>query len=318
MATLAQSTNLQAKSAPAERSMPFISQTAMLAKRTLVTNFRDPAAIVPSLIISIFFLLVNSSTLSGAANFFLPGQSYLGFIVPLTIISSSLSGASIAGQSIVRDIERGYFDKLMLTPVSRAAIVLGPMIAGAMLLAIQTVLIIGLALLMGLQPNTGIVGVLSVLVFSVFIGVSFAGFTVGMALFTGSAAATGGASFLFFPLTFLTATYVPFSLRPDAQGHRLVLADGWRLVCLRHLRPAYPHPPPLTATPPPKTKRGAPCQRCAAFLVSVALSGSNHRCATPAQSAPTARRRHRAPSSRGGKFRVVARPHRPIAATPGQ
>jgi ABC-2 type transport system permease protein len=212
MATLAQSTNLQAKPAPAERSMPFISQTAMLAKRTLVTNFRDPAAIVPSLIISIFFLLVNSSTLSGAANFFLPGQSYLGFIVPLTIISSSLSGASIAGQSIVRDIERGYFDKLMLTPVSRAAIVLGPMIAGAMLLAIQTVLIIGLALLMGLQPNTGIVGVLSVLVFSVFIGVSFAGFTVGMALFTGSAAATGGASFLFFPLTFLTATYVPFSL----------------------------------------------------------------------------------------------------------
>lgn len=212
MATLTQTNTLQAKPAPAERSMPFINQTIMLAKRTLVTNFRDPAAIVPSLIISIFFLLVNSSTLSGAANFFLPGQSYLGFIVPLTIISSSLSGASIAGQSIVRDIERGYFDKLMLTPVSRAAIVLGPMIAGAMLLAIQTLLIIGLALLMGLQPNTGIVGVVSVLVFSVFIGVSFAGFTVGMALFTGSAAATGGASFLFFPLTFLTATYVPFSL----------------------------------------------------------------------------------------------------------
>lgn len=195
-----------------ERAMPFVNQVAMLAKRTIITNFRDPAAVVPPLLISIFFLLVNSSTLSGAANFFLPGQSYLGFIVPLTIISASLSGAGIAGQSIVRDIERGYFDKLMLTPVSRAAIVLGPMIAGAFILTLQTFLILVIALMMGLQPETGIVGLISVLVYATFIGVSFAGFTVGMALFTGSAAATGGASFIFFPLTFLTATYVPFNL----------------------------------------------------------------------------------------------------------
>lgn len=212
MATLAQTAGLKAATPSPERSMSFFAQTAMLAKRTLITNFRDPAAIFPPLLISVFFLLVNSSTLSGAASFFLPGQSYLGFIVPLTIISSSLSGASIAGQSIVRDIERGYFDKLMLTPVNRAAIVLGPMIAGALLLTIQTALILTLALLMGLQPNTGIIGLVSTLIFATFIGISFAGFTVGMALFTGSAAATGGASFLFFPLTFLTATYVPFSL----------------------------------------------------------------------------------------------------------
>lgn len=195
-----------------ERAMPFVNQVAMLAKRTIITNFRDPAAVIPPLLISIFFLLVNSSTLSGAANFFLPGQSYLGFIVPLTIISASLSGAGIAGQSIVRDIERGYFDKLMLTPVSRAAIVLGPMIAGAFILTLQTFLILVIALMMGLQPQTGVVGLISVLVYATFIGVSFAGFTVGMALFTGSAAATGGASFIFFPLTFLTATYVPFNL----------------------------------------------------------------------------------------------------------
>lgn len=212
MAAVAHSKPAAQASARAERSMSFINQTAMLAKRTLITNFRDPAAVIPPLLISVFFLLVNSSTLSGAANFFLPGQSYLGFIVPLTIISSSLSGAGIAGQSIVRDIERGYFDKLMLTPVSRAAIVLGPMIAGALLLTLQTALIIVIALLMGLQPETGIVGLISTLVFATFIGVSFAGFTVGMALFTGSAAATGGASFIFFPLTFLTATYVPFDL----------------------------------------------------------------------------------------------------------
>lgn len=37
----------------------------------------------------------------------------------------------------------------------------------------------------------------------------FSGLMVGVALLTGNAAATAGASFLFFPLTFLTATFVP-------------------------------------------------------------------------------------------------------------
>lgn len=230
MATLTRQTQtLVVSTEERGRSMPFFNQTAMLAKRALVTNFRDPAAVIPPLLISVFFLLVNSSTLSGAAQFFLRGQSYLGFIVPLTIISASLSGAGIAGQSIVRDIERGYFDKLMLTPVSRAAIVLGPMIAGAFILTLQTLLILGIALLMGLQPETGVVGLLSTLVFATFIGISFAGFTVGMALFTGSAAATGGASFLFFPLTFLTATYVPFEL-----------LDGWIKVAAQYNPITYP------------------------------------------------------------------------------
>lgn len=211
MTAIARTLPVSAAEASSE-SMPFLPQLFMLTRRTLVTNFRQPAAIIPSLLISVFFLLVNSSTLSGAAQFFLAGQSYLGFIVPLTIISSALSGASIAGQSIVRDIERGYFDKLMLTPVNRAALVLGPMVAGAVILMLQTLLILGLALLMGLQPNTGVIGLLATLLFATFIGVSFAGFTVGIALFTGSAAATGGASFLFFPLSFLTATYVPYDL----------------------------------------------------------------------------------------------------------
>lgn len=98
----------------------------MMMWRTLITNLRVPAVVLPSLVISVFFLFVYEASLSGAANFFLAGQSYLGFILPLSVVSAALSGAGVAGQSIVRDIENGYFDKLMLTPVSRVALVLGP------------------------------------------------------------------------------------------------------------------------------------------------------------------------------------------------
>ncbi|MBN8634711.1 MAG: ABC transporter permease [Anaerolineae bacterium] len=193
-------------------SAPFLTQVSMMMWRTLITNIRVPAVILPPLIISVFFLFVYEASLSGAANFFLRGQSYLGFILPLSVVSAALSGAGVAGQSIVRDIENGYFDKLMLTPVSRVAVVLGPMVAGAILLGVQTSLLIVIALVMGLEPATGAAGLLGVLGFSMLLGLAFSGFTIGVALRSGSAGATQGAGFLFFPLSFLTATFVPLSL----------------------------------------------------------------------------------------------------------
>jgi ABC-2 type transport system permease protein len=96
------------------------------------------------------------------------------------------------------------------------ALVLGPMLAGAVLLAFQTTLVVGVAVLMGLRPETGVLGLAAVIGFALLLGVGFGGFTVGVALLTGSSAATQGAGFLFFPLSFLTASFVP-----------LALLEGW-------------------------------------------------------------------------------------------
>lgn len=242
-----------AAAAPSEnRRMPFLLQVSTLMWRTLVTNFRVPAGVLPPIIISAFFLLVYEASLGGASNFLpgLSGKSYLGFILPLSVVSAALSGAGVAGQSIVRDIENGYFDKLLLTPVSRAALLLGPMLAGAVILVLQTGIVIGVALLMGLEPVTGLPGLLATLGFALLLGTGFAGFTVGIALFSGSAAATQGASFLFFPLSFLTATFVPIELlngwiRTAAElnpitylldAMRTILLDGWQTeIILRGL-----------------------------------------------------------------------------------
>jgi ABC-2 type transport system permease protein len=118
----------------------------------------------------------------------------------------------VAGQSIVRDIENGYFDKLLLTPVSRGALLIAPIVAGALVLGLQTGIVVVIGLLMGLDPQTGFLGLGAVMGYALLLGTGFAGFTVAIALRSGNAAATQGATFLFFPLTFLTATFVPVSL----------------------------------------------------------------------------------------------------------
>ncbi len=244
MSAISQSTTLTRVEAEHNKSMPFLQAVTALTWRTLVNNFRVPAAVLPGIIISLFFLIIYEASLGGASNFLpgLAGKSYLGFILPLSVISSALSGASLAGESIVRDIESGYFDKLMLTPVNRAALVLGPMIAGAMLLGLQTLVVIGTGLVLGLNPATGALGLAALVGYALLLGMAFSGFTVGIALFTGSGAATQGASFLFFPLSFLTATFVPLELlngwiRTAAEWNpityilgatRSLMLDGWQ------------------------------------------------------------------------------------------
>ncbi len=189
--------------------MPFLAQVLMMTRRAFQVTLRSPAEIIPGTLIGVFFLLIYEGSLGGAARFFLPGQSYLGFILPLSVITTALSGAAVAGQLIVRDSQSGYFDKLLLTPVSRAALLLGPMIAGAVVIMLQCVIILLVALVMGLNIVTGVAGMLLLLGFALLIGLAFSGLIVSIALWTNNAAAVGGASFLFFPLTFLTSAYTP-------------------------------------------------------------------------------------------------------------
>ncbi len=246
MTALASSKATETKTTAISRkgSMPLPLQITTMAWRSLVTTFRIPAAIIPGIIISVFFLFVYTGSLGNASNFLpgLAGKSYLAFILPVSIVSSALSGAGVAGQAIVRDIENGYFDKLLLTPISRAALLLGPMIAGAVTLGLQTIIVLAVGILLGLQSATGVGGMLVVVGLALILGVGFSGFTVSIALRSGSAAATQGGSFLFFPLTFLTATFVPVALLSGwiktaaiynpityiLEAMRSVLLDGWQ------------------------------------------------------------------------------------------
>jgi len=196
-----------------DRRFSFPVHVYLLVVRSLRTLSRTPEALLPPVAISIFFLVIYQSTLGKAAGS-IPGigGSYLGFILPLSIVSASLSGSGIASQNLVRDIERGYFDKLLLTPVRRAALLLAPILAGAIILGVQAAIVVSAGLLLGLRPATGFAGLLAVIGLGVLLGIGFSGFTVSAALGSGSAAATQGASFLFFPLTFLAPTFVPLSL----------------------------------------------------------------------------------------------------------
>lgn len=204
--------------ASAAPRLPFVLQVGVLTRRAVLTVLRSPGSYLPGLVLSVFSLLIYQASLGNAASFLpgLSGTSYLAFLLPGAVLNSALSSSGIAGQAIVRDIASGYFAKLSLTPVSRGALVLGAMAAGALVLGAQAVLVVLVGLLLGLQSATGAWGLLAIIGMALLVGNALAGFTVGIGLRTGDPAATQSASFLFFPLTLLTAAFVPLSL-----------LDGW-------------------------------------------------------------------------------------------
>ncbi len=215
-----------------------------LVVRSLRGTLRTPAALIPNIAISIFFLFVFNYGLSSVAG--LPGfkGSYLAFIIPVSIVSASVGGAGSAGQALVRDIESGYFTKLLLTPASRLSLIWGPMIAGAILLVGQVVLILALGMLIGLRAAGGPLSLLVVLVYAFMWGMAFAGYAVFIALKTKNAAAAEAATFAFFPLIFLSTTFVPkeyigaawlkwaATVNPTTYVYdamRSLLIDGWQV-----------------------------------------------------------------------------------------
>ncbi|POB09566.1 ABC transporter permease [Sulfobacillus sp. hq2] len=188
----------------------FLSDLWLLTVRALRVTIRVPFAIIPNLLISLFFLLVYQGGLSGIAALPVFGKlPYINFILPVAVVSGAVGGAGGAGQSLIRDIDSGYFMKLRLSPVSRTALVLAPMIAGMAQLLVQTALIIAVAYAMGLTLPHGALSLVGLLVLTAGWGLAFAGYAVAMALRSKNSQAAQAATFVFFPLLFLSDTFVP-------------------------------------------------------------------------------------------------------------
>lgn len=193
--------------------MPFVRDLWYLTGRAIRVSIRIPWALIPNFAISLFFLVVYTGGLSGIAALPQFGAfHYIDFILPVAVVSGAVGGAGGSGQALVRDFETGYLTKLALTPVSRYALVMAPMLSGMIQLLAQTLVILFVAMAMGLTIPTGIGGFLGLLVFSAGWGLAFSGYAVAIALRTRNGQAAQAATFVFFPLLFLSDTFVPMTL----------------------------------------------------------------------------------------------------------
>ena len=188
-----------------------MSRALALAGRAVREALRTPEALIPTLFIPLFFLVVNvgqaSKIFPSGSTPFLEGQNYAAFQLPSSILLAASFGS--AALFLVEDIEGGYFDKLRAAPVPRWSLVFGRLAAEAVKSAVITTAMVLVALPFGIRIASGPLGFVLLVVLSAAWAVVFSGFMQLIALKTRSAAATNSGSLIFFPLLFLTPNFVP-------------------------------------------------------------------------------------------------------------
>ena len=184
-------------------------------QRALREAWRTPEALLPTLFIPLFFLVVNvgqaGKIFPSTSTAFLNGQGYGAFQLPSSLLLAASFGT--AALFLVEDIEGGYFDKLRAAPIPRTSIVLGRLIAEVAkgLLISTAIVLLGHGVRHHDRQRGARASCCSSSLTALW-AVVFVGFMQLIALKTRSAAATNSGGLIFFPLLFLTPNFVPRDL----------------------------------------------------------------------------------------------------------
>src|SRR4051795_8053833 len=135
----------------------FVRDTIAVAGRALRAIPRDLTAVIPPVFIALFFFIVNIGTLQNLTERNIAGFDFKAFMMA-TAILLGVTGISRA-PALVIDVQNGYFDRLLLTPVRRLAILLGHMLADVAAACALTVPIVAFGFILGVRFKTGLLGI---------------------------------------------------------------------------------------------------------------------------------------------------------------
>jgi ABC-2 type transport system permease protein len=195
-----------------------LAQYTALSRRTIVDTIRQPTSIIPAVLFPLIFMSLSSAALNESTQLpgFPPVDSFLQFLVTTTIIQGALFGSISAGSNMAIDIEDGFFERLVASPVSRTSILVGRVTSAAAIGFFQAWLFLGVATIFGMRSQGGILSLVMISIVAALVAAAFGSLSVAFALRTGSTEAVQGSFPLLFAGLFLSSAFFPRNLM-----------DGW-------------------------------------------------------------------------------------------
>jgi ABC-2 type transport system permease protein len=183
-----------------------------LVRRALNEITRVPGAAVPGVLAPTIFLVGMSGVFGEAAR--LPGfdaMDFRTFIVPVGLLQGAAFSGAATGVNLARDIERGWFDRLLVCPAPRLTLLIGLVASAALRALLPATFLVAAALALGVRfPGVTALVLSAVLVMGLATAVAFYAITLALRFRTQQAAPlmqAGG-----FILTLFTTAYAPKDL----------------------------------------------------------------------------------------------------------
>ncbi len=193
-----------------KRSKAFwmVSDSWVLIKRSLSHIFKNTDQLLGLTIQPIMFMLLFRYVFGGAIN--TGGISYVNFLVAGILVQSVAFGSLTTSLSVATDLQKGLIDRLKSMPIFSLAVVMGHVAADLVRNIIQSVIMIGVGLLVGFRPEASfqdwllITGIVMLFTFAM----SWIAAILGLLAKTVEAVQWMG-FFVVFPLTFASAAFAP-------------------------------------------------------------------------------------------------------------
>jgi ABC-2 type transport system permease protein len=161
-----------------------------LVVRALNEITRVPGAALPGVLAPTIFLVGLSGVFGEAAR--LPGfdaTDFRTFIVPVGLLQGASFTGAATGVNLARDIERGWFDRLMVCPAPRTTILLGIVASAALRALLPATFLLLVAFALGIDfPGVGALALDVVLVMGLATAVAFYAVLVALRFRTQQAA----------------------------------------------------------------------------------------------------------------------------------
>ena len=187
-----------------------------LTRRWYIMLIRERLNLLFSVVQPSIWLVFFGSAVGRAVDEDIIGTSdYIAFTLPgiiaFTIVNNGVSGA----MPLMWDKEQGYLDRLMSMPIARSSVIVSRFVFELGVGTVQTVLVLLIALIMGVDFATGIAGVLVILLAAGLLTVSVTSLFVALAYWVpGHGTFFAITGFLTLPLLFLSNAFVPLDAMP--------------------------------------------------------------------------------------------------------
>ena len=217
-------------------SMTVIRHTLYMTLRHLRELWRQPWFVAVTLVQPVIWLLLFGALFKRVIE--IPGfhgHSYIAFLAPGVVVMTAMFSSAWSGMALIEDINRGVTARFLVSPVRREALIAGRILKEAVVVVIQSLIIVALALIVGASFPGGVPGVAALFAVSALLGATFGALSNGFGLIMRQEEALIGAvQFIVLPLTFLSATFLAANLIPKWMQH---VADfnpvNWAVVAGR-------------------------------------------------------------------------------------
>lgn len=185
-----------------------------LTARASVATLRNPANWLPGIIFPLVMAAVYAAQFTDATELpeFPEVDSFLQFVLPAAILQGIAFNAANAGSDMAIDIETGFFDRLISSPVARQSILIGRVGGAAFAAGFQSVILMVVFLMFGAPVESGIAGAIAIVIISILLAVALSGFGLIVAVRTGSPEATQAMFPLIFVVIFISSAFFPTEL----------------------------------------------------------------------------------------------------------